>query len=511
MRRWMFGLSACVGAAALVMACGVGSDCDFGLCAGPAVGTDGGDGDVLADANPAGCDTTKDQKDQEACQNEDFAVFVAPTGKPDAKGTLDAPVNTITSALALVGGQRNRIFVCEGTYSERITLKAPVSIFGGLSCASKPWKTGARAVVGKLQEPGYALDVASVLGSFELADLEFVAANGSDAFPNSIAARFVGTSGAVLKRVKLTAGDGAPGKTGDVGVLGSTVQHTDLAGTPGYDPNGVPGSVGMAGGERDCKCPNAPTTPVGTDITSGGAGGGSAISPGQPGLPTLPASGGDDGAGGAASAPNCGLGDGTGHNGPPRVQAGGGAVPTRLGTIAADTWKPEPGAAGGTGLPGRGGGGGSGQAGGAGSGGGCGGCGGFGGKGGTGGGASVALFAMSSPILFTGDLISGKGGRGGDGGDGGDGGPGGNGGAHTSGNGCNGGNGGAGGKGGGGSGGAGGLSVGVLFSGTMPTTTGTNTPGEPGKGGKGTSNNDGPPGVKGPSASVEVVTTKPGM
>ena len=130
------------------------------------------------------------RKNQPACQNDDFAIFVAPTGKPDAKGTIDAPVGTITQALGLVGGNRNRIFVCEGTYAERVTLKTAVSIFGGLSCGSKPWKPGASAIIGKPQELGYALDV-QVVGKFEIADLEFVAAPGTTQSPNSIAAGFV--------------------------------------------------------------------------------------------------------------------------------------------------------------------------------------------------------------------------------------------------------------------------------------------------------------------------------
>ena len=80
----------------------------------------------------------------------------------------------------------------------------------------------------------------------------------------------------------------------------------------------------------------------------------------------------------------------------------------------------------------------------------------------------------------------------------------------TSGNGCNGGDGGKGGQGGSGSGGAGGLSVGVLSSGAAPTTDGaTFTLGTAGGGGSGTSSNDGPPGVKAPTATVEVVSTEP--
>jgi len=89
---------------------------------------------------------------------------------------------------------------------------------------------------------------------------------------------------------------------------------------------------------------------------------------------------------------------------------------------------------------------------------------------------------------------------------------GGTGGRSMSGNGCNGGDGGSGGKGGGASGGAGGLSVGILTSGTPPTTDGaTFTLGSFGDGGTGKSANSGPPGIKANSASVENVSTKTTM
>jgi hypothetical protein len=511
MRRWMFGLGALVGTTALVMACSVGNDFDFGLCAGPPAGGDGGDGNVDGEGGvkpPEGCDDKADPKDSPRCVASDFGIFVSPDGKPDAAGTKEAPVNTIAAGLSKIGAFR-RIYVCEGTYAERVVLKAAVSLYGGFSCAD--WThTGVKPLVGNA-EPGYALDVQSVAGAFEIADLEFAAASGTEAAPNSVAARFVGTAGAVLRRVKLSAKDGAPGKSGDAGADGNTVKHTDFTGTINpFDPAGSPGSAGQLGPGKTCKCPNAPAADSTTAGASGGAAPTGAGSKGDPSA--LPPTAANDGAGGAASAPNCGVGDGTGHNGADRAQAGSGGVPTRLGALESNNWKPQAGGDGSTGLPGQGGGGGSGQSTGAGSGGACGGCGGFGGKAGGGAGASIALLAISSPVRFTGEFLTGAGGRGGDGGDGGGGGDGGFGGVRTTGNGCNGGDGGKGGKGGAGSGGAGGLSVGVLSSGDKPTTDGsTFTLGKAGDGGDGLSTNSGPPGVRAETASVEVVSTKPSM
>lgn len=459
---------------------------------------------------PDGCDATKEPKDSPKCVSSDFGIFVSPNGTAGGTGKMDSPVNTIAAGLAKTGAIR-RLYICDGTYPEHVVLKSAVSLYGGFKCDTWAHDDAIKPVVGKTTESGYGLDVQSVNGAFDISDLEFGAGNGDDASPNSIAARFVDTSRAVLRRIKLAARDGFLGKNGILGIAGSTVNHTDLAGAPNYDPTGNAGASTTSGAPRGCRCPNA-TAP--DDQTIGGGGSLTAASPASPGTPTLPASAGDDGAAGALHATNCGLGGGTGHNGAPRAQAAGGVVATRLGTLTDGTWKPEPGANGATALPGQGGGGGSGQSTGAGSGGGCGGCGGFGGKTGTGGGATIALLTVDSPIHISGELRAGHGGRGGDGGGGGDGGPGGTGGVHVvgGGNGCPGGDGGKGGTAGAGSGGAGGLSVGILTSGAGPITDGaTFALGAFGDGGTGLSNNSGPPGIKANSASVENVSTKTTM
>jgi hypothetical protein len=249
MRRWIFGLGAAVGTTALVLACSVGNDCDFGLCAGPIAvgpGGEGGPGEGGADGDsgpkpPAGCDPTMEPKDSPKCVSSDFGIFVSPNGKPGGTGKMDDPVDTITGALAKIGTLR-RVYICDGAYAEHVVLKSAIGLYGGFKCDTWAHEDAIRPVVGKTTEAGYVLDVQSVSGAFDIFDLEFGAGNGDDVFPNSVAARFVGTSGAVLRRVKLTARDGAPGKPGDLGIAGTTVNHTDLAGTPNYDPTGNPGT-----------------------------------------------------------------------------------------------------------------------------------------------------------------------------------------------------------------------------------------------------------------------------
>ena len=139
MSRWIIGLSTFAAALAAVAACGVGTDCDLARCAGPAGGTDGGDAAQI-DATAPGCDPTKEQKEQEACLNDDYAVSVALTGKNDAPGTNSAPVNSVARAFELAKGARQKVFVCEETYDERVAMKSAVSVYGGVSCSAGAWK-----------------------------------------------------------------------------------------------------------------------------------------------------------------------------------------------------------------------------------------------------------------------------------------------------------------------------------------------------------------------------------
>lgn len=473
MRRWIFGMGAVVGTMALVLACSVGTDCDFGQCPGAAVGSEGGsgsDGDTTtkADATPPGCDGSKEQKDQAACLNDDFAIFVAPTGKPDSPGTKLAPVNTLARATELAVAARQRIFVCDGTYDERVILKTPVSIYGGLTCSGGVWNSSpGHAVFGRSQEAGFGLDVVKVPGEFELVDMEFAAAPGTALAQNSIAARVVGTPGLTLKRVTLTAQQGADGDPGGSGATG--VRNPVVA-------KGNPGTTGGGGGALSCSCS------VGNP-TSGGTGGGPANGSGTAGTGDAVGAFPTDGQGGTGGITNCGTG--IGHEGASAANALPAEAGKKFGTITSEEWVPAAGLDGVSGGSGQGGGGGGANTGG-GGGGGCGGCGGSGGKGGKGGGASVGLFAVNSPVKVVGAALkvgpAGKGGKGGKAGSGGMpgfGGDPGSGGAQASG--CAGGQGGRGGDGGHGSGGPGGVSIGILYQGGAPvpdaatTTTQTGT------------------------------------
>jgi hypothetical protein len=493
MRAYIVVLLSVIGATPVTVACSGGTDCESGPC-GAATANDGSDGAAVtpSDATPPGCDRTKEQKDQDACLNVDFAIFVAPTGRPDSPGTKAAPVNTLARAFELAGGAKQRVFVCDGTYDERVTLKAPLSIYGALTCAGGVWKAStSHAVFGKSQETGFGLDVVKVAGEFELVDLEFGAAPGTSAAPNSIAARVVASPGLVLKRVTLTAGQGAEGATGDGGQTGVR--------TP-MDGKGLPGTMGAGGGPKACACT------VGGP-TSGGNGGGPANGGGLAGTGDAVGTPPTDGQGSPGGITTC-IG-GIGHEGASATNQAPALPGDKFGTLAAEDWVPAAGVDGKAGGSGQGGGGGGANNGG-GGGGGCGGCGGSGGKGGKGGGASVALLALASPVTLTGSVLkTGQGGKGGKGGAAGPGGaPGGSGspGSGTPNNGCPGGQGGRGGDGGHGSGGPGGVAIAILHEGAAPIPGSSQIvqAGQPGPGGEAAAAgaNAGPDGKQLPIANV---------
>ncbi len=159
MRGWIFnvgGLGALVAGMAAVAACGVGSDCDFGLCAGPSVGS--GDGGGAGDGGDAQTDPCIDAPTNATCLNESAAWFVSSaTGDDTAAdgGTRAKPFKTIGAALAKLSGEKRRVYICAGTYAEDVALGAShsgVSLFGGVDCE---WRAapGQKPVIGASANP----------------------------------------------------------------------------------------------------------------------------------------------------------------------------------------------------------------------------------------------------------------------------------------------------------------------------------------------------------------------
>lgn len=444
---------------------------------------------------PLSCDTTKDPKDAPGCLDDRVGVFVSAAGSDNNPGTKALPFQTIGKALASTGAL-TRVYVCEGTYAEDVSIAAPVdgiSIYGGFKCSDWTY-SGNKPTVGK---GNVALKISGTTKPFAIQDVMFKSADGSPQNLSSIAALVANASGAItFTRVNLTAGVGANGGDGAPGSNWTITSSSDPA-IKGKDATGASGGALQT-------CANLCTD---ANASTGGTGGAGTANPtdGQTGSPNL------GGGLGGNHLMTCGSG-GTGGNGNSATTAGADATsPSALGALAETGWTPGTASAGKNGSPGQGGGGGAGQSqsnDGGGGGGACGGCGGGGGAGGGGGGASIALAVVSSNVTVNASELHA--GNAGSGGKGAAGQVGQTGGAHGNGSGfgCSGGNGGSGSAGGTGAGGVGGISVGVLYKGTAPTldpgsTSGTTVGKAGAKGVGGTAGtNDGIDGVAQPTMAA---------
>jgi hypothetical protein len=111
---------------------------------GGAGGTAGAGGDAGA-AGAAGQGTGP-------CEDEEKAIFVAPTGQDGAPGTKGAPKQTLKAAVEAAGTTgKGEVCLCKGTYPESsgVRLDKPISLRGGFDCGT--WKRLPEALTDKLQ------------------------------------------------------------------------------------------------------------------------------------------------------------------------------------------------------------------------------------------------------------------------------------------------------------------------------------------------------------------------
>ncbi len=423
-------------------------------------GASGGGGSAeggTADGGAAGaedkpCDLSKPPGEEACLVSNEYAVFVAPSGKDSAPGTQAAPLKTIAKALELAHAASKKVIACNGTYDEQLKLSTSTNLFGGFTCPSDPnpwaYDSGKKAIVAPSAR-GLALSVATGAAAVVIADFEFDAKDGVDPGESSVAAFINASTNVSLIRLKLAAGTGVDGANGVLSPVAFPSQPTLNGNSATGDNGGLSNTV---------LCAIGGSTKGGV----GGNGGPNATGGGQ-GTPAL--NGGTPGTLGALCA-----GPGSGGNGSdaPAQPAASGAA--QLGAITPVGWSPTPGTDGSPGTPGQGGGGGTGSStGGGGGGGGAGGCGGAPGTGGKAGGASIALLVLNSTLgLNELDLVTEDAGKGGNGAAGQDGqslfgAPG-----AAADFGCGGGKGGKGGAGGAGGGGAGGISAGIVSRGAAP-------------------------------------------
>ncbi len=182
------------------------------------------DGDAGTDTGGS-CDPTQTPAENACVISDALAFFVAPTGSDSNAGTMDAPVATLATAIALASASSSihRVIACAGVYPESVRLISAandvgLALFGGVLCpgsdAGAAWTyTGATAVAAPVAH-GFALSVSGLAQALDLEDFEFDAQNGTAAGESSVAGFIDASPNVTLRRVKLAAGTGADGAPG---------------------------------------------------------------------------------------------------------------------------------------------------------------------------------------------------------------------------------------------------------------------------------------------------------
>ena len=410
-------------------------------------------------------------------------------------GTQAHPYKTLQKAVD--NAAKKRVYACAGTFTESVTIAAPLALYGKLDCKSWAYNATTTTTL-TAQADAVPLTLSTGADPVTVEGFAITAADAAKDGGSSIAV-IADQGSASFVRCDLVAG------AGKAGLAGTT--PTDSVGPIDSSDVGIKGNDG----KNACMDPAAQfgglTKQNALCSSVGGQGGNGLTTNGSSG--DLQPSATAQTALGGVGQPNmdplwsCVVGQGAiGASGTAGVSGTGAAGASSLGTVDKSGYTGTPGQPGGLASPGQGGGGGGGAkgkllcAGASGGGGGAGGCGGKGGLGGNAGGASIAILSLGATLSF--DKVTIKAGVGGDGGSGGDGQGGGVGGkGGTGGNGdstapatlaaCDGGKGGQGGTGGKGGGGRGGHAIGIAYTGaTMPSTKGaTFAKGTTGKGGLG--------------------------
>ncbi|MBI2892255.1 MAG: hypothetical protein HYY06_01795 [Deltaproteobacteria bacterium] len=455
-----------------------GGSCGVGICVRPE--TCVGGEPVCVPGDPEPDDAPELGFEDSNCDGIDGdledGVFVDwITGDDGNDGSIDFPMATISAGIDEADISGKHVYISEGTYSESIALAPGVGLYGGYS-AENGWSRSVGNVV-EISGGATAVYGSGIDEDTELQLLTIRSADASIAGGSSYGVFLANSSGVLLTRVTVRAGNGRDGTNGADGDDGDD-------GDPGSDGN--PGCENASFEALECWDPDSCDRPAGgaggasTCGRTGGAGGwpGLAGSDGQDGRPS------EDGTPGGPGGSGGGYGDGTngtsGDGGDDGTSGTGGLT---FGTVNLAGYGTANGTSGTNGTSGHGGGGGGGGGGGdsycdsygsSGGGGGGGGCRGMLGTRGFGGGGSFAVYLWASTVdAVDCDFRTGSGGDGGRGGTGGDGGAGGDygeGGPYggpggdeqdDGGMGARGGTGGDGGRGGHGGGGGGGPSIGI--------------------------------------------------
>lgn len=444
-------------------------------------------------------------------------IWVSASQGLDANaGTQAASVRTLARAIELAAEGPRRVYACNETWFEVLTVPGNVSLHGGFDC-DNGWTyvgtEGKRAMVTPLSPIGMTWIESSPEDEPLMTDFYVEAQDAQEPGGSSIGVFVRDDVTITIRRCEIVAGDGADGADGAPGDAGNEAPEPGAPGTAGGDACSAPISLGGESIEHTC--------PTGT--SKGGTGGDAGPMLAENGQDAEAASGSSYGKGGKgeAFAPACTAGI-IGQPGDAGAPGLGGAYGFGKEQLTPEGYLGVSGEDGGLGLPGKGGGGGGASfgsaavcgaanpGGAAGGSGGSGGCGGKGGRGGQAGGASLGILLRTMtpfPFIDHTYIFTGNGGKGGKGGApqaGGQSGAGGLGGVGLGSikPGCPGGGGGAGGQGGWGGGGLGGSTICIMYPmgpGVPGMAPGGCVPGEAGLGGIGdptVGDSKGEPGIR---------------
>jgi len=195
-----------------------GSSAGGGSGGASGVGADGGS------AGTTGCDTTLSPSEDRCVINNDVGVFVSPMGDDlNGDGTRDNPFATLALAIDRAkADSKKRVYACTDTtssFNESITLDASHSgmeFYGGFSSCGLEWNYTELARAHITSPTPIAWRITGITSNLVIEGFDVKAADATTASFSSFAMIVANSEGVTLRRVTLTAGNGADGAAGVV-------------------------------------------------------------------------------------------------------------------------------------------------------------------------------------------------------------------------------------------------------------------------------------------------------
>ena len=150
---------------------------------------------------------------------EQFGVFVSTEGQANASGTRAAPLASIEAAIARAKNEnKKKVFVCEGSYAEALTLADGVSIEGRLDCATPDWKLDTSKHVNLASPSSPAIRATNITSATRIDGFQVTAPDATEPSGSSIAVIAVDSNGLTFAGGSLAAGSAMRGADGTDGM-----------------------------------------------------------------------------------------------------------------------------------------------------------------------------------------------------------------------------------------------------------------------------------------------------